>query len=150
MLRYLLVFTVLMFLSSCSSSRSPTEIAQNSTDDGYGRVSKKNQTGSVSSETKFDVARPLEMHLSTLPGVTVRGQGAGAEVRIRGGMNSFSVSTEPLFVLDGQPVNGGFNSIYAVVNVADLSEISVLKGSSASMYGSRGANGVILIRTKRE
>src|SRR5678809_219791 len=97
-----------------------------------------------------------------IAGVRVSGSGgsfAGSSIIIRG-YNTFTGSNQPLFVIDGVPVdNGGGgnalqtgpnNSNRAIdINQDDIETISVLKGpSAAALYGSRAANGVILITTK--
>jgi len=70
--------------------------------------------------------------------------GAGGQIRIRG-IRSITGSNEPLFVVDGIPWDGNLNDI----NPDDVSSIDILKdASSAAIYGSRGANGVIAITTK--
>jgi TonB-dependent starch-binding outer membrane protein SusC len=89
--------------------------------------------------------------------------GAGAQVRIRGG-TSISASNEPLYVIDGVPVAGvdvepaGISlgntpplprSALNLLNPADIASISILKDASAAIYGSRAANGVVLIETKK-
>ena len=80
-------------------------------------------------------------------GVMVAGSGLNESpmIRIRGN-RSISASNDPLFVIDGVPVNGGMD----VVNPADVASIEVLKDASATaIYGARGANGVILVTTKK-
>lgn len=89
--------------------------------------------------------------------------GAGAQIRIRGG-TSISASNEPLYVIDGIPVTtieaepagigiGGDpplpRSPLNLLNPADIASISILKDAAASIYGTRAANGVILIETKK-
>jgi TonB-linked SusC/RagA family outer membrane protein len=89
--------------------------------------------------------------------------GAGAQIRIRGG-TSISASNEPLYVIDGVPVLtleaepagigiGGdpplARSPLSLLNPADIGSISILKDAAASIYGTRAANGVILIETKK-
>ncbi len=133
-------------MASCTSSKPNANLAKS--DDGYLQTDRKKRTTSVSEIEQLDVSRSLDMHLSTIAGVMVAGQGPGAQIRVQGGQNSFSGDTEPLFVLDGQAISGGFSAIYSAVAVPDIATISVLKGSAASIYGTRGANGVIVIRTK--
>jgi len=71
--------------------------------------------------------------------------GAAPQVRIRG-RRSFNASNEPLYVVDGIPLVGGLDDI----NPQDITSMEVLKDASATaIYGSRGANGVVLITTKR-
>ena len=62
--------------------------------------------------------------------------------------NSVLGSSEPLYVLDGNIIGSSFASIVNVVNPMDVKSIKPLKGSDASFYGSRGANGVLIITTK--
>lgn len=121
---------------------------------GYGTQKKANLTGSVStiSADDFD-KRPIVSTSAALqgmaPGVTVTTQsgspgGDGGSIRIRG-INSFGGSeTSPLVLIDG--VEGGLDS----VDPALIESISILKdAASSSIYGSRAANGVILVTTKR-
>jgi iron complex outermembrane receptor protein len=71
--------------------------------------------------------------------------GDGAAIRIRGGA-SLGASNDPLVVIDGLPVNNGLSSI----NPNDIESFSILKDASATaIYGSRGSNGVVLIKTKK-
>lgn len=83
-----------------------------------------------------------------ISGVTVtRGARGGISVRIRG-PSSFYLSSEPLYVVDGAPVNVGPGGNLTWLNPQDIASIMVLKDpSSTAMYGVRGANGVIVIRT---
>lgn len=140
---------------------------------GYGATSRRNLTASVASVDAAEVeAQPVrtvdEALLGRAPGVQVVTQsgqpGAGAMVRIRGG-NSISASNQPLYVIDGVPVvasaagantgtlqtqgASGLNPL-ASLSPNDIESIDVLKdASAAAIYGSRAANGVILITTKR-
>lgn len=137
---------------------------------GYGTQRKKDLTGSVASVpgvvlkqtpvTSFDKALQ-----GTIPGVQVTqssGQpGASATIRIRGG-NSINGGNEPLYVIDGFPIyndnadinpgalSGGKLNALSTINTSDIESIEVLKDASATaIYGSRGANGVVIITTKR-
>jgi len=76
-----------------------------------------------------------------VPGVTV----SGNSIQIRG-PNSFFLSTEPLYLIDDIPVDA--NAV-ASLNPQDVERIEILKGPSSAIYGSRGANGVVAIYTKR-
>lgn len=82
----------------------------------------------------------LDMLAGRVAGLSVMGSGMNATVSIRGNRG------EPLFVLDGMPVDKG---LITSLNVYDVESIDVLKGASAAIYGSRGGNGVISILTKR-
>lgn len=119
---------------------------------GYGTVKKKDLTGAVSS-VGADViaAAPVSSALEAISGrvagvsiATTEGSpDAEMTVRVRGG-NSITQSNAPLYIVDGFPVN-------SISDIApqDIETIDILKdGSSTAIYGSRGANGVVLITTK--
>ena len=119
---------------------------------GYGVQRKSDVTGSTATVSAKEIAkRPLERVeqalQGTTPGVTVQsnsGQpGTGLSVRIRGA-NSITGSNDPLYVIDGY-IGGSIESI----SPGDIQSIEVLKDASATaIYGSRGANGVVLVTTK--
>jgi len=122
---------------------------------GYGTVRKKDLTGAVAQVGGEEVnaypnANALQALAGRAPGVHIR-QNSGAPgpsmgVRVRGG-NSIQGSNEPLYVIDGFPIAGSNPS---VVNTADIESIEILKDASATaIYGSRGANGVVIITTKK-
>jgi TonB-dependent SusC/RagA subfamily outer membrane receptor len=116
---------------------------------GYG-LRKQSMTGSVTSIRQEDIllgATSVEQALQgRVPGLQVTpAPVANNAIRIRG----FSTLSDkqPLFILDGLPVSGDINSM---ISVADIDHIDVLKDISATaMYGSRAANGVILIESKK-
>lgn len=119
---------------------------------GYGSQKKGSVTGAVSSIssdviTALPVASFAEAIQGRLPGVLVTNNGGPGEdpvVRIRG-IGSISFASNPLYVVDGFPV-GGLGDF----DNNDIESISVLKdASAAAIYGSRAANGVILVTTKR-
>jgi len=120
---------------------------------GYGTVKKRDLTGAVSQIKSEDInafptANVLQALSGRASGVQVL-QNSGApgdaiSIRIRG-TNSIQGNNEPLYVIDGFPVNGS----PAGINNADIQSIEILKDASATaIYGSRGANGVVLITTK--
>jgi TonB-linked SusC/RagA family outer membrane protein len=119
----------------------------------YGTQKKSHLTGSVSSvksETlnEVPVSRVDQALQGKLAGVQVLNQnpeaGAAPKIRVRG-MGSISASSDPLVVVDGFPVPDGL----AMVSMGDVESIEVLKdASSAALYGSRAAGGVILVTTK--
>ncbi len=121
---------------------------------GYGTVKKRDLTGAVaniSSETIMNQAKmkdPIQALQGQLAGadiVTGNAPGATSSIIIRG-YNSLSASNAPLIVVDDAPFGGRLNEI----NPAEIEKIDVLKdASSTAIYGSRGANGVIIITTKR-
>ena len=121
---------------------------------GYGTVNKATFTGSQAQIGALDIEkRPMSNALNALvgaaPGVqtTMAGGAPGSSptIRIRG-YGSLSASNSALYVVDGVPYNGSISSI----NPDDIESISVLKdASTTAIYGSRGANGVIMITTKK-
>ena len=111
---------------------------------------------SSSGVTADDVERspnvPLEQLLAgKVAGVVVtRTEDGGIAVRIRGGSSSFSGNNAPLYILDGVAVDAGPNGSLTGINPYDIASIKVLKDATdLTMYGVRGANGVIVIKTKR-
>lgn len=136
---------------------------------GYGTQRKSDITGSVASIPKTLLAQPAasfdNLLQGTVPGIAVTqssGQpGSTATIRVRGG-NSISFGNAPLYVIDGFIIynnndyantgasNGGGVNALSTINPSDIESIEVLKDASATaIYGSRGANGVIIITTKR-
>ena len=123
---------------------------------GYGSVKRKDITGSVSSISEQTIKQtPLLSADQALQGraagvqvVQTSGEpGAPISVRVRGG-GSINAGNEPLFVVDGFPLTPG--SSLNSFNPSDIESIEVLKDASATaIYGSRGANGVVLVTTKR-
>ncbi len=120
---------------------------------GYGKVKKSDLTGSVSSVSAKDLAATPAMNaLQALQGraaglniVTAGGApGASANVTVRGGA-SITQGTEPLYIVDGFQLDNALN----IINPNDIESIDVLKGASAiAIYGARGSNGIIVIKTK--
>lgn len=142
---------------------------------GYGAVKKRDLTGSVGSANMKEILQAAPTNISQalqgrLAGVMVQkndgAPGAGVSIQIRGA-NSFSSNTEPLYVIDGIPFSSGGGASSAIVgggtdgtsqtanplsflNPNDIENIEILKDASATaIYGSRGANGVVLISTKK-
>ncbi|MDE6329240.1 MAG: SusC/RagA family TonB-linked outer membrane protein [Muribaculaceae bacterium] len=120
----------------------------------YGTATKESLTGSVAVVGAKEIEdRPVTTVTSALegnaPGVqvnnTVGTPGSAPDIRIRG-FNSINGVNSPLYVVDGVPYNGSI----ADLNPADIESMSVLKdAASAALYGNKGANGVILITTKK-
>lgn len=135
---------------------------------GYGTQKRKDITGSVVSIPKANLSQTTASFDNVLSGAVTGVQvtqssgqpGASSSVRIRGG-NSITGSNEPLYVIDGFIVyndnssasaGGSFNgaqlNLLSTINPGDIESVEVLKDASATaIYGSRGANGVILITT---
>ena len=94
-------------------------------------------------------ATSLEQMLAgRISGVSVaRVPGGGISVLIRG-PTSFYLSSEPLFVVDGVPVESGPGGTLSWIRPEDIASIAVLKDADAVIFGVRGANGVVVIKTK--
>ncbi len=87
--------------------------------------------------------------MSRFPGVVVERTADGISIRIRG-TTSIHGSNEPLYVIDGIPIFPGPGGALAGINPYDIETIEVLKDAAATtMYGMRGANGVIVINMKK-
>lgn len=121
---------------------------------GYGYVKKKDLTGAVSTVSADDmvmggtVSNAAQALQGKTAGVQVsqssKAPGGTISVRVRGS-NSISSTNEPLYVVDGFPSSEGLN-----INPNDIESMQILKDASATaIYGARGANGVVLITTKR-
>lgn len=139
---------------------------------GYGTMKKRDLTGAVTSVKgdnliKGNPALSVNSALQgKVAGVQVRqndgAPGGGLTIQVRGA-NSFSTDTQPLYVIDGLPYGGGSSAPdtglsgtgagsnpMANINPNDIESIEVLKdASSTAIYGSRGANGVVIVTTKR-
>lgn len=120
---------------------------------GYGTQAKSHLTGSIS---KLEGEKLINVPVSdvttalqgAMTGLTVSNEtsevGVTPSIRVRG-TGSISADSEPLVIIDGFPVSGGLSSI----NAADVKSIEILKdAASAAIYGSRAANGVIMVTTK--
>ncbi|WP_051877676.1 SusC/RagA family TonB-linked outer membrane protein [Flavobacterium gilvum] len=122
---------------------------------GYGTVKRKDLTGSVGSVSMADINKaPIRSFDDALAGRVAGVQvtssdgrpGSGVDIVIRGN-NSLTQANSPLYVIDGFLIEDPNNN---VINPADIESIDILKDASATaIYGARGANGVIVIQTKR-
>ncbi len=158
-------------------TRSPIEIQLKETINelndvvvvGYGTQKRSDLTGSVSSvpaqaltQQVSSFERVLQGAVSGVQVTQVSGQpGSAVSIRIRGG-NSITAGNEPLYVIDGFPVynnnadasagvaSGPNINALSGLNPSDIESIDILKDASATaIYGSRGANGVVVVTTKR-
>jgi TonB-dependent SusC/RagA subfamily outer membrane receptor len=145
-----------LLLVACQRSRHAQpapRLGSDSVDVGYGTRPKSEVTGAVSSDDRAARANPTSMAdllEGRFPGVEVtRLASGGISVRIRG-QRTLRGSSEPLYVVDGIPMNTAGGGVLMDLDPRDIKSIDVLKDAAAtSVYGSRGANGVILITTKR-
>ena len=121
---------------------------------GYGSAKKFDLTGNVVSVSSSEIDHNnWEAVQGKLAGLNINSEGGSDtehRIQIRGSA-SLSSSSEPLIIIDGVPVEstGGNQSILSTITPSDVSEIHVVSpsASSAAIYGSRGANGVILLNT---
>lgn len=133
---------------------TPEGAASDEVQVGYGTQDRDELTGAVSSIRGEDAGREvtsiIDLMEGRLPGVTVRRLGNGdVSIRVRGA-SSFMGGGEPLFVIDGRPVMTPASSALMAISPRDIVRIDVLKDAGATaIYGSRGANGVIVITTRR-
>ena len=121
---------------------------------GYGTRKKSHNTGAIAQVRGSEVAaiqanRVDDALAGKLAGVLIQNQdgepGAAPKIQVRAA-SSVSGASNPLIVVDGYPISGGLET----VNPNDIESIEVLKdAASAAIYGSRGANGVVLITTKK-
>lgn len=136
---------------SCSRRVSKPNVVERKNEtinDGYTNTSTHNKTGASNSVEHKNTILNLDDHLRGLAGVNVTGSGSGARITVRG-VNSFqSGSTDPLFVINNNPM-ASYSAAYSAVNPIDIKRVTVLSdASSTAIYGVRGANGVIIIELK--
>ena len=121
---------------------------------GYGTQSKKTVSGSIQTVSSSDLSEiPVAQFTQALQGKVAGVQinqssgipGQGIQIRVRGA-GSILAGNKPLYVIDGFPISGDLRNI----NTDEIESISILKdAASSAMYGSRAANGVVLITTKQ-
>ncbi|MGB3078382.1 MAG: TonB-dependent receptor plug domain-containing protein [Saprospiraceae bacterium] len=128
------LFLSLMVVEACSSSK---------------KASSSSKTNSTDKVENVNPAVDLVDYLSRISGISVTGRGSSARVSIRG-MASINSDSEPLLVINGTPISGGLAAANSTVLVSDIKSIRVLKSpSETAFYGSRGSNGVIVIKLKQ-
>ncbi|WP_028567220.1 TonB-dependent receptor plug domain-containing protein [Salisaeta longa] len=154
MLRAILTLFLAAGLLGCSASE--TTRTEERVHTGYGSETASDFTGAASTVDAEDVAqRTGAVHFADL----LRGQvagvqvgyapGGGLKITIRGATSMYG-SNRPLYVVDGMPVTPGVGGALSWLNPKDVASITVLKDAGATaIYGSRGANGVIVVETKQ-
>jgi TonB-dependent SusC/RagA subfamily outer membrane receptor len=141
----------LLAATACAVAPPPESPYADPVDVGYGQLDREQLTGSVTTVEGEDEAtrraRTLVEMLSRVPGLRVIERPGGLTVRIRGS-TSFLADEEPLLVLDGMAME--FQAGIDALNPNAIESITVLKDAGdTAIYGSRGANGVILVRSRR-
>ena len=139
--------------AGCARQR-PTRAASAPTPDGKPAAGKPGTAldhANTLDESEFGqqpVGRVEELFIGRFPGVQVYNVNGQVQIRIRGA-SSFTASTEPLILVDGQPLTPGSGGLIGL-NPRDIQKIEVLKdATSTAEFGVRGSNGVIKITTKR-
>ena len=140
-------------LTACSRNTTTTRPAADSVQVGYGAQPKDKVMGAVTTLSEENIStRPLrieEVLRGKIAGLVIRGTGPTLTLRLRG-TNSMLMDQEPLVIVDDVMIQtGNIANALAGLIPEDIKQVSVLKDvASTSIYGSRGAGGVILIKTK--
>lgn len=149
--RDLLAMLVLVGCASCLGLFRGASLAEPDSARGDGSSHQPSAAGRVAMDSDLardPVAEAEELFVGRFSGVQVFRTPDGLSIRIRGG-TSILGNNEPLIVVDGMPLQQRADALSGV-NPSDIQKIEVLKdAASLAQYGSRGANGVVLITTKR-
>ncbi len=137
----LLILLLVVGLAACSTSEQ-TAHGDLASFEGSVELENVRPDGAISDDR--DYFRDLGDYLQRVPGILISGNRA----MIRG-VSSFQSEIEPLFVVDGNVIGSSFAQANSFINVRDIDYVQVLKVPDAATYGVRGANGVVLIVTKR-
>jgi TonB-dependent SusC/RagA subfamily outer membrane receptor len=153
---YFIIVFVSVGLFGCSTSQPAQSGAkgqeEKTLNTGYGTQDESTSTSSASTVTPSESERASADNLADLlqgqtAGVQVSSRPGGIRIRIRG-INSFKSDQTPLYVVDGTPVQPNPDGSISI-SPQDIASITIHKDAgSASIYGSRGANGVVVIETK--
>jgi TonB-dependent SusC/RagA subfamily outer membrane receptor len=142
MKKYSLFLLVLLWSCGDFNARKTKTI-----NDGYSSTQEGKSTGSANVQEADEVPQELDVYLRRIAGVRVTGSGAQAVIAIRG-VSTANSSIEPLFILNGNSITS-FSQVHSMVVPRDIKSVTVLKDAGdTGIYGSRGANGVIIIKTK--
>jgi TonB-dependent SusC/RagA subfamily outer membrane receptor len=131
-----LPLSILGLLAACAPAQTQREPSSRST---------------ITSEDLQNPNEPIEVTLQKkVPGLRVTRTAEGEiAVEIRGGSSFRGADSPPLWILDGQPYQPGPGGALTGINPQSIESIKVLRSAEAGLYGSQGANGVIVITTKR-
>ncbi len=156
LVRGLTAAAVLLAGSACASGQHTEQPAPDSVQVGYGTQARKDVTSSISSVAtderrdagSTDIEQLLQGRVSGVE--IIRLPSGKISLKIRGS-SSFYMNTEPLYVIDGQTVAAdNFTDAVAGLTPQQILRIDILKDAAATaIYGTSGANGVVLITTKR-
>lgn len=162
LLGILIAGVVVAGLIGCGSTKQAAEEGREESSEGevavgYGSQDRDNLTGSVSSLSAEEIEGAVngqgithieELLRGRVAGVHVyRTQAGGFAVRIRG-RTSFYGNNQPLYVIDGMTYTPPPGRGIVGLNPQDIASIDIIKDGTSAVYGSRGANGVVIIKTK--
>ena len=147
-MRSYLYFALLLFGLSACTPTAPRSTQQQ--DDARARRAIESSQGSNTvAVNTAESGADLTTYLRKVSGVSVRGDGPDATIRIRGDMN-FNTDATPLFVVNGTILGNSFSSVYSTIDVNEIARVRVLKNvSDTNRYGMQGANGVIEIKLRK-
>ncbi|NJB69881.1 TonB-dependent SusC/RagA subfamily outer membrane receptor [Saonia flava] len=133
-------------LMGCKANKTQSEVVHEDLPTGNYNVELANKNDQIVDEGI--AIKNLTDYLRGIPGVRVQGDGANANIVIRGS-NSLNLSEEPTYIVDGRQYHGSYTSLFYSLPGEVIKSVTVLKdASSLGMYGSSAANGVIEIVTK--
>lgn len=138
-------FGVALLLMACARSGPRTESPGPTAQQGAAQ-------GATSEDIRQNPNQPIEQQLmARTPGVVIgRTSDGSLTIRIRGGASSITGNNAPLYIVDGVPFQPSTDGGLSGLNPYDIASIRVLKDATdITMYGVRGANGVIVIKTKK-
>jgi TonB-dependent SusC/RagA subfamily outer membrane receptor len=143
------ILSIALLSASCVKQGVASTTSDNSSTSVYGEEqNSRNNTGSTVVVKDAVNNATLDNYLQRVAGVNITGTGANATITIRG-VGSFISSNEPLFLVNGQAING-YSTAYSLCNANNIKSVAVLKdAASCALYGARGANGVISITLKK-
>ncbi len=150
-MKSLIVFTICLILTfSCKVSDGSKSAERKTVDIGYAVEDASGSASSANSVETDETIQSLSQYLRRVPGVRVSGDDFGGTVRILGGSSSIAGGQGPLFVVNGTKWGHSLPDVARRINVHDIEKITVLKtASETAIWGSEGANGVIVIRMKK-
>ncbi len=148
-MKTLIGFLFLALMLSCGSSHNIATDDEGTVDIGYGSVKKKyNTTAATQLNVDNDVISRyhdiFDYIAANVPGVMIVRNGNEMPRIIIRGIKTILGNTDPLIYVDGVET-----SDISMIDIAHVAHVSVLKGAECATYGARGANGVILIKTRR-
>jgi len=148
-----LLLLVFMVFTACAGSKNATTSNPDPdiTDSGYnlGAADRTIQSNIMTNPNK-NVPSNISLNemILRLPGVRLQsGKGAYSRFKVTGTSDSFMSGSDPLFVVNGNTMGTDFSAVYYLVDPNKVVSVTVLKGADATIYGTRGGNGVIVIRT---